>query len=150
MINPPVLPITFSAKSAATPATVVPYFAPFVLVCPQNSSKLHSVAEEKRVCGDRNWVYGYKRGDKRVKAHYRKLSRPQKQSMEVVLAMVKQTVRKKERELAAQRYQQYVHACKAGQTDKGSTHRTEAIACVRDGGAGYISQYDLLWRRCWR
>ena len=32
------------------------------------------VAEVKRVCGDRNWVYGYKRGDKRVKSHYRKLS----------------------------------------------------------------------------
>jgi hypothetical protein len=57
------------------------------------------IAEERRVCGDRNWVYGYKRGDKRVKAHCRKLSGPQKQSMEV--AMAKQTVRKKERELAA-------------------------------------------------
>ena len=57
------------------------------------------IAEERRVCGDRNWVYGYKRGDRRVKAHCRKLSGPQKQSMEV--AMAKQTVRKKERELAA-------------------------------------------------
>ena len=57
------------------------------------------VAEEKRLCGDRNWVYGYKRGDKRVKAHCRKLSGPQKQSMEV--AMAKQTMRRKERELAA-------------------------------------------------
>ena len=37
-------PITFSARSAATPATAVPYFAPCVLVCAQNSSNLHSVA----------------------------------------------------------------------------------------------------------
>jgi hypothetical protein len=51
------------------------------------------------VCGDRNWVYVYKRGDKRVKAHCRKLSGPQKQSMEV--AMQKQVVKKKQRELAA-------------------------------------------------
>ena len=57
------------------------------------------IAEEKRVCGDRNWVYGCKRGDKRVKAHCRKLSGPQKQSMEV--AMQKQVVKNKQRELAA-------------------------------------------------
>jgi hypothetical protein len=65
----------------------------------EHAEHLHCVAEEKRVCGDRNWIYGYKRGDKRVKAHCRKLSGPQKQSMEV--AMQKQEVKKNQRELAA-------------------------------------------------
>ena len=57
------------------------------------------IAEEKRVCGDRNWVYPYKRVDKRVKGHCRKLSGPQKQSMEI--ALQKQAIKKKQRQLAA-------------------------------------------------
>lgn len=54
-------------------------------------------AEERRLCGDRNWVYPYQRGGKRVKGHCRKLSGPQKQSMEVAAAKVAR--RKQERSL---------------------------------------------------
>jgi hypothetical protein len=54
-------------------------------------------AEERRLCGDRNWVYPYQRGGKKVKGHCRKLSGPQKQSMEVAAAKVAR--RKQERSL---------------------------------------------------
>ena len=54
-------------------------------------------AEERRLCGDRNWVYPYQRGGKRVKGHCRKLSGPQKQSMEAAAAKVAR--RKQERTL---------------------------------------------------
>jgi hypothetical protein len=54
-------------------------------------------AEERRLCGDRNWVYPYQRGSKRVRGHCRKLSGPQKQSMEVAAAKVAR--RKQERSL---------------------------------------------------
>ena len=43
------------------------------------------IAEERRLCGDRNYVYPYTRGGKRVKGHCRKLSGPQAVSMEVAL-----------------------------------------------------------------
>ena len=43
------------------------------------------IAEERRLCGDRNYVYPYTRKGKRVKGHCRKLSGPQAVSMEVAL-----------------------------------------------------------------
>ena len=55
------------------------------------------VAEERRLCGDRNWVYPYTRGGKRVKGHCRKLSGPQAVSMEV--AIERQRRKNMEREL---------------------------------------------------
>ena len=56
------------------------------------------LAEQKRVCGDREYVYPYTRGGKKVQGHCRKLSGPQRQSMEIAAA--KQARKKQERELA--------------------------------------------------
>eukprot|EP01046_Picozoa_sp_COSAG06_P018569 COSAG06_NODE_1297_length_9956_cov_20.957796_6_plen_482_part_00 len=43
------------------------------------------IAEERRLCGDRNYVYPYTRKGKRVKGHCRNLSGPQAVSMEVAI-----------------------------------------------------------------
>eukprot|EP01043_Picozoa_sp_COSAG02_P013097 COSAG02_NODE_519_length_20760_cov_60.588819_3_plen_152_part_00 len=52
---------------------------------------------ERRLCGDRNYVYPYMRKGKRVKGHCRKLSGPQAVSMEVAAA--RQRRKNMEREL---------------------------------------------------
>ena len=56
------------------------------------------IAEERRLCGDRNYVYPYTRKGKRVKGHCRKLAGPQAVSMEV--ALQRQRRKNMERELA--------------------------------------------------
>eukprot|EP01046_Picozoa_sp_COSAG06_P001968 COSAG06_NODE_66_length_26393_cov_6.455161_11_plen_289_part_00 len=55
------------------------------------------LAEQRRACGDREYVYPYTRNGKKVKGHCRKLSGPQRQSME--RAAQKVNAKKQQRQL---------------------------------------------------